>query len=431
MTKAASRQKANNANANNVSAAAATNAPVKPVNTKATEDNVKATTTVPAAPTRQAPSPGKNAVNNTKPFAVADITVASVQRARQIRKADGQRFEKFLNFFIANDEGAARPISGMANVKREQVDQWVSGAVNPKTLTCIKEIQETQQALVEMIIVSAAITKYGEQELARRDALGEMDIVVGARFGTSGLRSKQQMPHSVGVSFVLRLVLGLAPEKRAACQLLREILSHESNAHLVLTPTSKGLKPVFGAVAADAGDWDQLDQYKLKHMTKQAQSKKFQETMQQLGGGYLYDAIRTQVKQAGGASFWDAAKDKPSLQAKNLRPRSGSADQSKKQQQQAVKKDGGQAQKPTPVEKKHLPAEVKVSVAVVPPPAPVVVKAAATAEKNIAPKKQKEKNVAPVKNATPVKNASPVKNVSAGTIVTNAPAGRAKISKAK
>ncbi|EGZ14202.1 hypothetical protein PHYSODRAFT_361357 [Phytophthora sojae] len=160
MTNASSRQKANNGknsakNAPAAAAAAPANAQVKPVSAKATAAATqapKAAVTVAAAPTREVASAGKkpnankndNGAKNATPFALTDITASSVQRARQIRKTDFERFQKFHNFFVANDEAAARAINAKANAKREQVDQWVRGAVNPKALTCIQEIQETQ-----------------------------------------------------------------------------------------------------------------------------------------------------------------------------------------------------------------------------------------------------------------------------------------------
>jgi hypothetical protein len=436
MTNASSRQKAANTNTNTNKGSKATpnatNAQVKPVSAKAASAAVQPTkvaATVAAAPTRAVKSAGKTntkAVTTTvakntsaKPFAVTDVTAWAVQRARQIRKTDFERFVKLHNFFTASDDAVARPINNKTNAKREQVDQWLRGAFNPKVLLCIQEVQEPQQALLALIIVSAAIAKYGENELTRRDKLGEMDSVIGARFDTSGLRSKQQMPQTVGASYVLRLVLGLAPEKRAACQTLRDILTHESNGRLVLTPTTQGLKPVFGTASTDSDDWDNLNQYKLKHMIKQAQSAKFQEAMQQLGGQHLYDAIRTQLKQAGGATMWDANKDKPALQVKNLRPRSNSTDQKAQLKQQTAKKNT--AQKQVQTVKKHLPVEV-AKAAHVPPPAPVSVKSVPTVQvkKDTTVKAQEQyknpvlgKDGAAVKDVAPVKSATPVKNVPA------------------
>ncbi|KAE9265911.1 hypothetical protein PF008_g31742, partial [Phytophthora fragariae] len=43
-------------------------------------------------------------------------------------------------------------------------------------------------------------------------------------------QSKLEMQQTVGASFVLRLVLGLAPEKRAVCQTLREIMNLDNTA---------------------------------------------------------------------------------------------------------------------------------------------------------------------------------------------------------
>ncbi|KAE9144405.1 hypothetical protein PF004_g33079, partial [Phytophthora fragariae] len=64
---------------------------------------------------------------------------------------------------------------------------------------------------------------------------------------------QQHVLQMVRMIFVLRVVLlRLTPEKRAACQLLREILTHNGHARLVLTPTTKGRQPVFGAATTDA-----------------------------------------------------------------------------------------------------------------------------------------------------------------------------------
>ncbi|KAK1929084.1 hypothetical protein P3T76_015377 [Phytophthora citrophthora] len=477
MTKSASRQKTNTSTGD---------APSKPSGKANAAQAVKAE--VPAAPTREV-SPGKstkanaknvNAKNSTQTISLTELTPANVQRAREIRKTDCDHFQKFHNFYMANDTATASVINSKTNVKQEQVTQWLRGVVNPKTLASIEEIQETPSALLALLIVSAALNKYGEQELARRDGLGEMDYVVGSRFGTNGLRSKQHAPHNVGVNFLLQLVLGLAPEKRATCEVLREILIHEEHDRLALTPSNKGLQSESEAVASDSDDWAVLKQDQLRQMAKQAQSDKFQETMQQLGGEHLYNAVRMQLKQVGGASVWEAKKDKPALQAKNLRPRSGSADKNVKSQ----KNNGGQKQQQTAKKnglqvksvKKNLPVEIE-KFALLPPPAPVIAKSA-TAKKEAVPTKKEsapikkeavptKKESAPIKkeaasvkkeavptkkdgapkdkgqqaknpasekngkNGTPGKNAAPVKNVTAGAIVNNARDGRATVSKAK
>ncbi|POM68614.1 Hypothetical protein PHPALM_15211 [Phytophthora palmivora] len=469
---AKSKQKGSNANSDKTTATPAANAPGKPTSTK----EAVVTTQTATAPTREVQSAGKNASKNTKntnananssakatpaknvhantnttkganktvkidantSSALSDVTATSVERARQIRKTDFERFQKFHNFFVANDAVTAGAINSNAGVKREQVDQWVRGVINPKTLASIQEIQETQPALLALLIVSVALTKYGEQELIRREGLGQMDYVVGARFDAGTLRSKQHVPHTVGVSFVLRLVLGLAPEKRAECQLLREILGHESNSRLVLTPSSKGLETSFGSTIPNADDWAKFPQNQVRQMAKQAQSDKFQEMMQQLNGEYLYDAIRAQLKQAGGASVWETKKDKPALQEKSIRPRAGSADKTilaqKAATQHAVKKSTPQVRSV----KKNVPVEAE-KFALVPPPAPVNIKSAAntaptkketapkgkvqqaknsTSEKNVSTVKNPEptknaiqtKNATPTKDATPTKNATPAKN---------------------
>ncbi|EGZ14151.1 hypothetical protein PHYSODRAFT_355057 [Phytophthora sojae] len=220
------------------------------------------------------------------------------------------------------------------------------------------------------------------------------------RNNTKAQQSKLLGQYSVGASFVLRLVLGLAPEKRAACQTLREILSLDNNERLELAPTAKGLKPISGKT--NAADWSKVNQYKLKHMVKQAQSDKFQEAMLQLGGQHLYDAIRTQLKQIGGA--WDGRKDKPALQTRNARPRSNSIEKSVNSQKEAERRKEQPAKNATQgqiqaAKKKQASEAVKI-----PPPAPV------KATKGTLPKnKARTKNATPTKNTSQIKNAAPVK----------------------
>ncbi|KAE9030969.1 hypothetical protein PR003_g11603 [Phytophthora rubi] len=398
MTNAASRLKAKNTKN------ATANAEAKP----SSATKVQATK-VTAAPARAITSAGSFKPTNTnvnaadsmnaakastaKPFALSDVTTWSVQRARQIRKTDHGRFVKFLNCFTAQDAIVTKSIISKSNAKREHVDQWVRSVLNPKTLACIHETQESQQAMLSLISVSAALSKYGEQELVRRN----VDNAIVAR---NGPQSKIEMQHSVGASFVLRLVLGLAPEKRAACQTLREILNLDNAARLVLVPTTKGLKPI--SSKTNAADWANVNQHKLKYMVKQAQSDKFQDTMQQLGGQHLYDSIRTQLKQVDGV--WDASKDRPGLQAKSLRSLLNST-KSSKQQKEAEHRKQQPAKNAT---KGQIQAVKILEVTKVPPPAPTSLKLT----KVTSPvKKAQAKNIGPANNPTQTKNATPIKGV--------------------
>ncbi|KAG7399387.1 hypothetical protein PHYBOEH_009052 [Phytophthora boehmeriae] len=345
------------------------------------------------------PAANTNAPTNYKASELNDVTVANIQRARELRKTDPERYSKFRNFFTASDTEAARQIISQTNAKREQVNKWARACVSAKVMTCIEESQESQQDLLALVAVSAALIKYGEQELARRDGLGEMDYLVGSRFGTSGLKSKTLIALQTGeesaidVNFVLRLVLGLAPEKRDACQQLRGLLTLGANSRLTLALPGKESKSTSNKNSGKNNNkgnnkTDRASRDRLLQIAKQAQSDRFQEAMQQVGGQQLYDAIRTLVKEAD-ASAWDTAKDKPALQGKNpgksndnVKNAAGAKqkkDKQNKQQQQYVKK----ADQP----KKNLPVEIEKSWAQVPPPAPVN-----------------------MKNSTPGKSASPVKD---------------------
>ncbi|RLN56972.1 hypothetical protein BBJ29_005921 [Phytophthora kernoviae] len=347
-----------------------------------------------------------NADTNYKASELSDVTVANVQRARQLRKSDPERYSKFRNFFTATDTEAARQIASQIHVKREQVNKWVRSCVAPKVFTCIEECQESQQDLMALVAVSVALTKYGEQELARRDSLGEMDYLVGSRFGTSGLKSKTLIALQMGeqstvdVNFVLRLVLGLAPEKRDACQQLRDMLNLGANSRLTLALPSKNSKSSSTPNKTNSKNNDKTNDKtdkagrdRLLQIAKHAQSDRFQETMQQVGGQQLYDAIRTLVKEAD-ASTWDAAKDKPALQGKNMGTRVENVKNATgAKQKKETQRNKQQPAKKADQQKRHLPVEIEKSWVQVPPPAPVN-----------------------MKNSTPGKGASAVKDKMAGGV---------------
>ncbi|KAE9048121.1 hypothetical protein PR003_g7518 [Phytophthora rubi] len=97
---------------------------------------------------------------STAPFALNDVTAGSVHRARQIGNTNFKRFQKLYNFFITSDEATARAINANVSAKRDQVDQWVRGAVNFKALAYIHKIR---QGLLVVLIVSTTLVKYGER----------------------------------------------------------------------------------------------------------------------------------------------------------------------------------------------------------------------------------------------------------------------------
>ncbi|KAL4178406.1 hypothetical protein KRP22_003327 [Phytophthora ramorum] len=106
---------------------------------------------------------------------------------------------------------------------------------------------------------------------------------------------------------------------------------------MVLTPMGKGLKPAIGEAMADARGWTKLEQHQLRQMFKLVQSDKFQEAMQQLGGEFLYDAIPTHVKQAGGddESVWTTnlrCSRKASVRGRVLLTRAGSRNRNSNRQ---------------------------------------------------------------------------------------------------
>ncbi|KAE9018552.1 hypothetical protein PF011_g6217 [Phytophthora fragariae] len=281
-------------------------------------------------------------------------------------------------------------------------------AKNTKNATANAEAKPSSATKVQATKVTAAparaITSAGSfkptnTNVNAADSMNAAKASTAKPFALSDVTT-WSVQHSVGASLVLRLVLGLAPEKRAACQTLREILNLDNAARLVLVPTTKGLKPI--SSKTNAADWTKVNQYKLKHMVKQAQSDKFQDTMQQLGGQHLYDSIRTQLKQVDGV--WDASKDRPGLQAKSLRSLLNST-KSSKQQKEAEHRKQQPAKNAT---KGQIQAVKILEVTKVPPPAPTSLKLT----KVTSPvKKAQAKNIGPAKNPTQTKNATPIKGV--------------------
>jgi hypothetical protein len=344
--------KTNVKNANAATIAAA----VKPASAKATAA-VKQTATLAAAPTRAVQSAGANANTNTNGKNVVN------NKASANAAAKGNKIGKTNQPVTANANVKNANATNNGNNSRVNGAQAANQTGKPKSASAGK--------------TNAKTTKGKAQTNAK---------------ATKGKTNAKPESNTVGASFVLRLVLGLAPEKRADCQLLREILSHESHARLLLTPSGKGLKPASGgSAAANAKDWAKLSQDQRRQMARQTQSAKFQEAMQQLGGERLYASIRTLLGQASDEFVWDASKDKPALQqAKAVRPRPGSADYKSKS--------------------KGKSCEVSKEAAKwsqVPPPAPVGVKSSPVKKDAALKTSGQAKNAPPVKNGgTPVKNVS-------------------------
>lgn len=300
-------------------------------------------------------------------FALSRVSVQDVQRAREIRDDDFERYKNFHNFFTAREEPLARAIDGQERLKRDRIDAWIADTMSEDVLLCTKEQKETKEKLVGLLMVSAALAKYGERELVRRENLGEMLELVSTRFRSHNLRSKnqaeykkthqsaqsdkKQVAHTVGLGFVLELVLQLPSRKRVSHEHLTEILNHNSNMRMVLLDTNQKLHKRVDirlkspSAPGEAESWSRQELDRLQQIVKEVQSDRFQAAMKQATGGHLYDAIRTRLKQAA-PSLWDDDKDIPYLKHSNILARDRYAEKVKPQKDAqrrkllGVKKDG-------------------------------------------------------------------------------------------
>ncbi|KAG7381352.1 hypothetical protein PHYPSEUDO_006197 [Phytophthora pseudosyringae] len=273
-----------------------------------------------------------------------------------------------------------------------------------EVLSWMREEKDTIEQRIVLIIIAAALAKYGEQTLVCKDNLGEMDGLVSTHFRTHGLRSdkqqeyrkthnfphshKKHVAHTVGLGFVLELALRLPPEKRVGCEELNDILNHSSNMRLVLTATNLGLyKDVNEALkspttSGKTSKWARLERDRLQPIVKQVQSDGFQEAMIEAGGEHVYDAIRARLNQAD-ATLWDDGKDKITLRHVNIQARERRAQKNKAEKDAERRKKLQFDETGRPLEKKTQGKAKKKrahKTSQGPPPAPAGVNASKTAK---------------------------------------------------
>ncbi|KAE9280962.1 hypothetical protein PF008_g28012 [Phytophthora fragariae] len=204
---------------------------------------------------------------STAPFALNDVTAGSVHRAHLIRNTDFERLQKLYNFFVAN-----------VNAKGEHVDQHHEENAVAASAPPSWHQRTGEDASAEFMAAATQAAKVRARQIRKTDferfqkfynynLFVSNDDITNAKVNTKhdqvdqlpekltrrAFRHDQQhVLQMVRIIFVLRVVLlRLTPEKRAACQLLREILTHNGHARLVLMPTTKGLQPAFGAATTD------------------------------------------------------------------------------------------------------------------------------------------------------------------------------------
>ncbi|KAG3074658.1 hypothetical protein PI124_g10808 [Phytophthora idaei] len=236
-------------------------------------------------------------------FALHDVDAFSVQRAKVIRRISEERYMRFRNFFKSYEPEMATEIQARSAFSREHLDAWVNYIVSPKVLRCIGSSKDTQQEVLDLLLVSAAISKYGESELMAKDRRGDLSGLQNIKLDTydefsssSKLKAQTNSKEPVSMEFVVRINERLAEERRVGGVVLRETLAHASIMEIE-NQDDTGMS---------------REEEPFKQIVLRVQSEWFQDAILKANGRYLYDAIR-QILSNVNNSLWDASKDKPEL----------------------------------------------------------------------------------------------------------------------
>ncbi|KAG1691700.1 hypothetical protein DVH05_026710 [Phytophthora capsici] len=243
-------------------------------------------------------------------FALHDVDSFSVQRAKVIRRISEERYIRFRNFFKSYEPEMAMEIQARSAFNREHLDAWVNYIVSPKVLRCVMGSKDSQQEVLDLLMVSAAISKYGESELMAKDRKGDLTALQNIKLPSYAefSRSRQHEPEQsnrkepVAMEFIVRINERLTEERRVGGVVLREILAHASTMEI-----SQSDDPALSK-----------EDERFRQIVLRVQSEWFQDAILKANGRYLYDAIR-QILSNVNNSPWKASKDKPELQREQVR----------------------------------------------------------------------------------------------------------------
>ncbi|KAE8979226.1 hypothetical protein PR001_g24613 [Phytophthora rubi] len=239
-------------------------------------------------------------------FALHDVDAFSVERAKVIRRISEERYARFLDFFKSNEPEMAREIQARSAFSREQLDAWVNYIVSPKVLRCIIRSRDSQQELLGLLMVSAAISKYGESELMAKDRRGHLSAPQNIKLHTYDEYSSEPVQAdskgAVAMGFVIRVNARLPEDRRVGDKVLREILAYASSMQITNETDSR----------IDDKRLHKEDE-RTRQIVMRVQSDWFQGAMIKANGRYLYDAIR-QILCNVDEALWDVSKDKLELQ---------------------------------------------------------------------------------------------------------------------
>ncbi|RLN95575.1 hypothetical protein BBJ28_00011430 [Nothophytophthora sp. Chile5] len=102
-------------------------------------------------------------------FTLADLEASKVRRAEYLRYVDVDHFEWIRDFFESHDAAIAHAIDEQQKECVELIGLWVREVFRPAVQSAlVQHMQEDagcKWELVELLMVAAALTKYGEREL--------------------------------------------------------------------------------------------------------------------------------------------------------------------------------------------------------------------------------------------------------------------------
>ncbi|CAH0473764.1 unnamed protein product [Peronospora belbahrii] len=280
-------------------------------------------------------------------FTVGDIyCLENTRRAQILQARDNDRYCKYRNYFKNHHMSLAREVGRNTSKSKGELLRWVEDAVG----SVEGGEKYTKDEILEIAMVSAALTEYSESALAKMYDRGELDALPNVPLHTHNLRmpgkqqacrnssdaankDKLEAAHYIGLEVMLRLNERLPVEHRMGEE-LREILNHSSNLRLVLATSNQILHKKVDAMLINASDVPVLlkstianskqqrkistrEYERLVQIAKRAQDENFQDAMIAAKGHYLYASLRHQfnVLDVGDRpKLWDAKKDKHELQ---------------------------------------------------------------------------------------------------------------------
>ncbi|CEG47972.1 uncharacterized protein PHALS_05455 [Plasmopara halstedii] len=271
-------------------------------------------------------------------FTVDDIySPENTRQAQRLHRTDHDRFCKFRNYFKNHHMSLAKEVGRQTKKNKALLLHWIESAVGP-----LEDGERlTKDEILEIAMVSAALTEYGESVLSKVYDQGKLDALPNLPLHTHHLRmtAKQQAcrdgsdainkdkleaAHYIGLEVMLRLNERLPVEQRMGEE-LRNILNHPTNLRLVLATSNQTLHKKVDTLLINATNLllepnsktprklSAREYDRLVQIAKHAQDHVFQDAMIAANGHHLYLSLRNQflrLETDDRPKLWDVEKDK-------------------------------------------------------------------------------------------------------------------------